>query len=291
MKQRNLLRVLLLYVMISFFSAGSSLAVQQEGQRLVLLDRVIGGGADPAAVYVLYRFGKGSWHKALAECVTLAQRSRTESVCRCGVVVAQPQQLSQVEYSMLVEERDGSRRYLPRQKQEISHKGHVLAPLDQLRETLLEAKSVARRLEMEHQSQQDAIERLQADADIIGYRGRLTIMREKIEAARTAQTDLTDNIERLQQFLRGAGQQESPANFLKREEMLTVQLNELAQAARAAEDGEPERRLSQASQADQDTAALKAARYLDPDQLRKELVELRRYRQDLEQRMQGEILP
>lgn len=128
------------------------------------------------------------------------------------------------------------------------------------------------------------LERLKADARVVGRFDRVEQIEDKIVKARQILKNLDADINHAKDFVSLVQEDEEPHHFSRRELQLTMQLKELAAAAKEAEAGEKWRSQQSEQQLQQHLRLVELTRELDPEVLRLELIQLRRKRQALEQR-------
>ncbi len=199
-----------------------------------------------------------------------------------GTAVELPEELSTLQYSLILRGDGGSIKFVP---------PHILPlsavrkrTLEGLRERLAQRKKLLESWRVQERVQHDSLERLREDAEVIGNLGRIAEKAEELKRVRLEIAGTEKDIQNLQRFLKLASKSAEPQNFVKRRAILNQQLEELVKQARAMEAGERERKVTGETKLQRELRLVEETRTDDYDVLRDELSRLRESRKILEEK-------
>ena len=153
---------------------------------------------------------------------------------------------------------------------------------EEAQQYLIKQRELLASFQLQAKTQAQALSRLRSDADLIGQQSSLRQREAELSQNRATLKALSDELISLSEAVKIIRSQAAPANGANREVELTSQLAEMAQAARLVEAGERERLIVSEGELSAKMAVIEETRYDDPEQIRGELIKLRRRRQELE---------
>ncbi|MDC0358290.1 hypothetical protein OAO01_05685, partial [Oligoflexia bacterium] len=202
-----------------------------------------------------------------------------------GVRVPVPRNTRKLEYSIIFIGRNGEYDFVPNVIWDLTRKKMLPGVPEELRALLNERKEVLQSWQIQLESQAGSLQRLKADADVIGNLGKAYQVDDQVAAINIEIKNVEKDISRLKKFVLLASRSTTPKNFARRELQLTQQLKELAMTSRSIEQGEALRGSQAEANLQQKLRLVEATRFSNPDQLRSELIRLRRRRLELEQKL------
>lgn len=143
-------------------------------------------------------------------------------------------------------------------------------------------KEVLSSYNLQVQSQEASLRRLRQDAELIGGFDRVTETNDEVERLKADIAGADKSAQTMETLIRLASSLPPPKNAIARETQLTMQLGELAQAAKNAEAAEMSRKVGMEDDLRRKLAVVEAARFEDYDALQRQLDELRSQRMALE---------
>ena len=135
-------------------------------------------------------------------------------------------------------------------------------------------------------TQERALVRLRNDADLIGAQHGFAEIESRFKASSSELTAIDREINNIGVSIEQIKAQPAAVNGAAREIEITKQLAELAQAARMAEQTQQQQVVSADSALTESMRLIEETRFDQPDQIRSELVKVRRRRQELEETLQ-----
>jgi hypothetical protein len=163
---------------------------------------------------------------------------------------------------------------LPFREFQISEIRARAATLDDLRNLLLRRKDVLHSWEVQIGEQERMLNRLRADAEVIGGVSRIIDAKEEKQRIDLEIASIDKNIKSLDKLVQVARSRPAPRNLARREQQLSSQVTLLAAAAKDAENGENSRRGVAEQSLQQKLALVEQTRDDDIDLLKRELQSL-----------------
>ena len=136
---------------------------------------------------------------------------------------------------------------------------------------LLRRKEVLRSWDIQLEEQGKILQRLRADAEVIGGVGRIIDAQDEKQRLELEITSIDGQILNLNRLVELARSRPVPKNLSRREQQLSSQLVQLAAAAKDAERGEGQRRGEAERTLQQKLTLVEETRNEDIDLLRREL--------------------
>jgi len=190
-----------------------------------------------------------------------------------------------LQHALLAEAEGGAQVFLPPRLLPLNQENLFGASVDNLREHLQQRKKSLESWQVQLRVQRESLERLRADAEVIGNLGRIAERAEELQRVRAQIRDIEKDMQSLQRFLKLASKGPEPRNFVRRHHTLTQQLDELVRSARDMEAGERQRKNKGEAELNRDLKLVEATRDDDYDALREELSKVRRERAALEEKL------
>lgn len=273
------------YIVLLLLCAPLAAGAQQAAGVRIILDRSAQCDFVPARAFFIIDFGGDRVEKLAAEVmVAHGEASAAEpGTWYFGAGLIVPPGTKLLQHALLVEGGGGAQVYLPPRMLMLTDENLFGASADNLREFLLQRKSKLESWQVQLRVQRDSLERLRADADVIGNLGRIAERAEELQRVRMQTGDVEKDMQNLQRFIRLASKGPEPRNFVRRKHSLTEQLDELVRAARDMEAGERQRKNRSELDLHRDLKLVETTRNDNYDALREELSALRRKRMALEE--------
>ena len=153
------------------------------------------------------------------------------------------------------------------------------------REQLQKQRQVLVSYQVQVKTQEQILKRLRNDADLIGAQQGFNQIEAKFRTSSEDLSALEREIRNLELSTEQIKSQPAAVNGAAREIEITKQLAELAQAARAAEQSQQQTTNTDSALAES-MSLIEETRFDQPDQIRAELVKMRRRRQELLETLQ-----
>ena len=251
-------------------------------KRYVTLDHSVDLSFTPEDILYFVDFGdsvgeriRGSLLQSRAEKSSLKEGLRHwSSAARIPV----PEGKDTVYYGVLYIGRDRKFYLEPRNGREVKNSEST----DALREKLLQKKELLKSWEIQVKTQEETLQRLRDDANVIGNLGRILEVKDELEHTHEVTSMLDRDIDNLKEFLRLARARVMPKNYAGREEQLTRQIADLAQAAKGAESQEFSRKSKAQGELQRKLGLIEQTRNDSFDDLQRALVKLKAQRESLE---------
>ncbi|MBN8548815.1 MAG: hypothetical protein J0M12_05835 [Deltaproteobacteria bacterium] len=198
--------------------------------------------------------------------------------------VSDPEKLH---FAVLVLGKGNQFEMLPSQRFEPAAEGSEAQSVEGLQDALAARRSVLQSFNLQVQSQEESLRRLRQDAEVIGNFGRVTETSDEIERMKMDIANAEKSAQSMEMLIRMAASAPVPKNAIARETQLTLQLGELAQAAKSTESAEMSRKSGMETDLRQKLAIVESSRFEDYDALQRQLDELRSKREALEKQRGG----
>ena len=253
---------------------------------LILLDRSAPCAFTPLRAYFVVDFGSDRVYKLPAEVMIADEEGRAgkPGLWYFGVGLPIVEGIEVLQHALLVQGEAGNELFLPPRLLSLAGDNTFGASPDALREHLTERKKTLESWRVQLRVQEESLERLRADAEVIGNLGRVAERTEDLERTRAHLAGVQKDMQNLERFLRLASKGAEPKNFVRRRAELTTQLEELARAARDMEAGESSRKSTGEADLHRDVKLVEMTRDENYDALREELAGLRKRRIALEEK-------
>lgn len=276
-------RVRHLLTVCGFFAALSAFAAEPPAptENGIFIDQSRRLTFEPSDAFFLVSFDAGRVLRVPAMIVRLEGESSVRGdvapvTYGAGARVRPPRGSSQVSFSTVFLGTANRLEFVPPTTLELSEASLNRSSTDTLREQLLQRKAVLGSWRMQAQAQEDSLNRLRADAEVIGDFGRILDKKEEIERAKNDLASVKKDIQNLDHFLKLAKTRPAPVNQVGREAQLVKQLSEITQVSHAVELTEIRRRASAETELQRKLALIEATRQDDLATLTSELERLRR---------------
>lgn len=182
--------------------------------------------------------------------------------------------VEKIRVALLVIGTEGQYFTVPFRELEVSTIRAQADSLDAVRAELLKRKEVLRSWTLQTSEQQRMLQRLRADAEIIGGFGRIIDAKEERQRLEVEVSSIDGHIRDLDRLVELARALPAPKNLSRREHQLSSQVTLLAAAARDVESGEAQRRGNADRSLQEKLRLIEETRYDDLDQLRREAAAL-----------------
>lgn len=189
---------------------------------------------------------------------------------------------SQIEYAAIILGHEKQTLLLETRSQSVQSLQQNSLDLERLRAIVLEQQNSIKEWEKQVQVQTSTLRRLGADADTIARVSQVGEVQTEIERMREEGQRLSQDIQRLREFLRNVSRVELPGNLASREIDLTNQLKLLAERTKQAEEQEEQRLARTQLDLEQGMQIIEATKFEDLSRLQSELIRLQKYRLKLE---------
>lgn len=199
-----------------------------------------------------------------------------------GVKLKEVSNPEKVFYSVLILGKGNQFESIPLTSYASALEGIPQGSSEALEDYLASRKEVLSSYNLQVQSQEASLRRLRQDADVIGNFGRVMETSDEIERLKMDISNADKSAQTMETLIRLASTMPAPKNAIARETQLTMQLGELAQAAKNAEAAEMSRKAGMEADLRQKLAVVESSRFEDYDALQRQLDELRSQREALE---------
>jgi len=151
--------------------------------------------------------------------------------------------MGQLTYTLVTQGKSGQFHYVPPTTFSLSNQEPYFSSIDLTRARILQRRNELSLLTRELDQQKEELERLKADAGVIGNLRRIVDLQDRFKQVQSELASVDKYAFTLHLFIDLARAPEPPQGFVRRELQLTQQLSQIVQAGRLAEGGKLEVRF------------------------------------------------